>query len=47
MVIKFRIKISYIAFTKKITIVELFVAAIKKSYEQFVKEGIVKIDQNY
>lgn len=39
MVIKFRIKISWIAFTKKMTIMELFVRAIQKSYEQLNREG--------
>ena len=38
-VIKFRIKISWIAFTKKMTIMELFVRAIQKSYEQLNREG--------
>lgn len=42
---KFRQKISYIAFTKKMTIVELFCTAIKKTHTQLLKEGLIKIDQ--
>ena len=38
---KFRQKVSYIAFTKKMTIVELFCTAIKKTYTQLLKEGII------
>ena len=38
-VIKFRIKVSWIAFTKKMTIMELFTRAIQKSYDQLNKEG--------
>ena len=42
LIIKFRQKISYIAFKKKMTIMELFLNAIKKSYDQLVAEGVIK-----
>ena len=38
-VIKFRIKVSWIAYTKKMTIMELFVKAIKRTYDQLSREG--------
>lgn len=41
-VIKFRIKVSWIAFTKKMTIQELFVNAIKKTYDELAKGGLIK-----
>ena len=44
-VIKFRIKVSWIAFTQKKTIMELFITAIKKSYDQLSREGYQGIVQ--
>lgn len=43
LIIKFRQKISYLAFKKKATILELFLKAIKKSYLQLCKEGVIKV----
>jgi hypothetical protein len=38
-------KISFIAFRKKMTIVELFCTAIKKSYDELVREGHIIVDK--
>ena len=43
LIIKFRQKISYIAFKNKITIMELFLRAIKKSYNTLVAEGTIQV----
>lgn len=45
MVIKFRIKISWIAFTKKMTILELFINAIKKTHDELAKEHLINVDK--
>ena len=45
LIVKFRQKISYIAFKNKMTIVEIFITAIKKSYLKLMKEGAINIDQ--
>ena len=45
LITKFRQKISYIAFRKKMTIVELFCTAIRKSYVTLVKEGSIEVKQ--
>ena len=42
---QFRMKISWIAFKKKMTIVELFCSAILKSYNEMVQEGIIIEDK--
>ena len=39
LVIKLRQKISFIAFQKKMTIIELFLVSIKKTYQSLVAEG--------
>ena len=41
LIIKLRQKISYIAFKNKVTILELFLNAIKRSYNQLVSEGSI------
>ena len=41
LIIKFRQKISYIAFKNKVTIMELFLNAIKKSYNELVADGSI------
>lgn len=38
-------KISFIAFKKKMTIVELFCRAIQLSYDQLIKDGDIIIDK--
>tara|TARA_B110000285_G_C14857223_1_gene482799 strand:- start:372 stop:662 length:291 start_codon:yes stop_codon:yes gene_type:complete len=45
LIIKFRQKISFIAFKKKMSIVELFCDAITRSYNQLVFEGKIKVDE--
>ena len=45
LIVKFRQKISFIAFKYKMTIVELFLHAIIKSYNQMVVEGILKVNK--
>lgn len=45
MVIKFRQKISFIAFINKKTIVELFLYAIMKSYNQMTFEGYIELNE--
>tara|TARA_B110000305_G_C19229181_1_gene534363 strand:- start:625 stop:825 length:201 start_codon:yes stop_codon:yes gene_type:complete len=45
LIIKFRQKISYLAFKKKVTILELFLTAIKKSYLQLCSEGVIKVSR--
>ena len=40
-----RNKISYIAFMKGMTVVELLVKAIQNSLNQFVEEGLIKLDK--
>lgn len=45
LIVKFRQKISFIAFKYKMTIVELFFHAIIKSYNQMVQEGHLKVDE--
>ena len=41
-IIKFRMKVSWIAFKNKMTILELFCTAILKSYNQMLAEGVIK-----
>ena len=43
LIIKFRQKISYLAFKKKSTIMELFLNAIKKSHNQLRAEGVIQV----
>jgi hypothetical protein len=43
-IVKFRMKISWIAFKNKMTIVELFCTAILKSYNQLVTEGVFHVN---
>ena len=45
LIIKFRQKISFIAFKKKMSIIELFCDAITRSYNQLVFEGKIQIDE--
>ena len=40
-------KISYMAFQKRMTIQELFFSAILKSYNKFVKDGLIKEDKQH
>ena len=44
-IIKFRIKVSWIAFKYKMTISELFCHAIKKTLDQYIHEGKYKINR--
>ena len=41
LIIKFRQKISFIAFKKRMTIIELFCTAIQKSYNELAEEGVI------
>ena len=45
-IMKFRMKISWLAFKNKMTILELFCTAILKSYTQMVAEGSIKINKS-
>ena len=45
LIVQFRMKISWLAFKKKMTIVELFCNAILKSYNDMVQEGIIVEDK--
>ena len=44
-IIKFRIKVSWIAFKHKMTISELFCTAIKKTLDQYIHEGRVQVNR--
>ena len=42
-ILKFRMKISFIALKKQMTVLELFCNAILKSYVEMVEEGIIQV----
>jgi len=44
LVMKIRMKISYIAFEKGMTIIELLLSSILCSYRMFVNEGLIVED---
>ena len=41
-IMKIRMKISYMAFEKSMTVQELFYSTILKTYNEFVKDGLIK-----
>ena len=41
-VMRVRAKISYMAMIRRMTVVELFVTAIQKSYKDFLEMGLIK-----
>ena len=45
-IIRFRQKISFIAFKKKMSLVELFLLAIQKSFDELLKDGRVYYSEN-
>ena len=45
-VMKFRMKISWLAFKNRMTVLELFCTAILKSYNQLVSEGIIQTNKD-
>ena len=45
MIMKIRMKISYMAFEKGMTIIELLLSSILCSYRTFVNDGLIQEDQ--
>ena len=43
LILKFRMKISFIALKKQMTVLELFCYAILKSYQEMIEEGAIRI----
>ena len=44
LILKVRAKISYMAFVKKMTVIELFATTILNSYETMKSEGLITCD---
>lgn len=43
---RFRQKISFIAFKKKMTIVELFMNALKKTFNELLRDGLIQYSKS-